>query len=137
MPASTSPGESVFFFLLVAAALVGAVVWTGAALAALTVGAGPPGGLVAAVQAVPRLARNPGQPSAAWTPVAGDAAALPGPGVYWAATVLAALLAALLVVAARLVWGSMRPNRRRLGVDAQARFARRRELRPLLVRRPV
>ena len=137
MPASTSPGESVFFLLLVAAAVVGAVVWTGAALAALTVGAGPPGGLVAAVQAIPRLARNPGQPSAAWTPIAGDAAALPGPVVYWAMTVLAGLLAVGLVVAGRVLWVSMRPNRRRLGVDAQARFASRRELRPLLVRRPV
>ena len=41
------------------------------------------------------------------------------------------------MVAARAAWRALSPTRRRLGVDAHARFATRRELRPLLVKAPV
>jgi type IV secretion system protein VirD4 len=136
-PVSASPGEAVFVFLLAAAAGVGVVVWAGAALAAILVGASPPGGVLDAITALPGLAAQPGDPRAAWTRSGGRPVDLPSAAVYWTATIAVAVVVAVVVVAGRWVWRSMRPERRRLGVDARARFARRRELRPMLVRRPV
>ena len=76
--------------------------------------------------------------SSAWPPTPdGSPAALPGPGLYWVLTAAVAVIVMGAAMVARLVWRVMRPQRRRLGVDAQARFATRRELRPLLVRRAV
>src|SRR4029077_15950531 len=61
---------------------------------------------------------------------------LPGPVAYWAATGLVAVVAvAVAVVAVRVIRRS-ESGRRRLGVDGRARVASRRELRPLLIRRP-
>ncbi|WP_457840987.1 hypothetical protein, partial [Staphylococcus aureus] len=50
---------------------------------------------------------------------------------------MALVVVAMAVAVVRWGWRSLRPARKRLGVDAKARFATRRELRPLLVRRPV
>ena len=58
MPTAASPGEAVFVFVLAAVAAVAAVVWAGATLAAMTVGAGAPGGLVDAIRAIPDLGRG-------------------------------------------------------------------------------
>ena len=124
-----SPAE-----LLGAAALAvgigaSAVVWAGAALAARLAGHHLTAGLGEALRAIPRLPSVAGDPRSAWpAEVAGE---LPGPVAYWAATGLVALIA----VAVRLVRGSG-SGRRRLGVEVRARFASRRELRPLLIRRP-
>src|SRR4051794_4179852 len=129
-----SPAE-----LLGAAALavgigVSAVLWAGAELAARLIGNRFAAGLGDALRAIPRLPSVAGDPRSAWPAEA--ARDLPGPVVYWLATGLVALLAvAVAVVAVRLVRGSG-SGRRRLGVDVRARFASRRELRPLLIRRP-
>src|SRR5215213_9353639 len=132
-PAS-SPGETVFLAVLGGVAALGGVVWAGAAVAAATVGEGPPGGLPAALRAIPGLVRDPGHPAGAWPPAAGRiAAALPGPVAYWLSTVLVAAAAGGVAVFVRRVWRAVRPQRRSLGVDAEARFATRRELRPMLV----
>ena len=113
---------------------VGGVVWCGAALAAALSGHHLAAGLGDAVRAVPRLANHIGDPRAAWPPAA--AVVLPGPWLYWSATVFAAAVAVGLVWAALRVAGRLRRGRRRLGVEVRARFATRRELRPLLIREP-
>lgn len=135
--AGMSPGEALFFSLLATVAAVGGVVWSGAAVAALVTGAPPPGGLIKSIRVLPRLAGSPGDPESAWSSVAGRAVVLPGPVVYWGATVVALVVLASAWLCARAVWRAMFPSRRRLGVDAHARFATRRELRPLLTRGPV
>jgi len=136
--AGMSPGESLFVGLLVAVMSVAAVVWGGAALAALTVGAPPPGGLVATVGAIPRLLDDPRDPSSAWvSEQRATRPRLPGPVVYWGATGVVVLATAAVVFVVRVVWRMLAPTRKRLGVDAHARFATRRELRPLLTKRPV
>ena len=134
--AGTSPGDVLFIAVLAVVVTVAGVVWLGAALAAVMVGAGAPGGLVAAVRAIPRLVEVPGDPAGGWAS-GGVRARLPGPGLYWVATAVAAVVVAGVGLGMRVVWRSMSPSRRRLGVDAHARFATRRELRPLLVHRPV
>ena len=105
-----------------------AAVWLGAALAGLVSGgraphpAGAPNALV-------RLPATLSQPAAAW-----PASDLPGPWLYWPAQLVVVLLAgALAVLAIRF----LRPvERDGLGVNRSARFADRRDLRPLLVRQP-
>jgi type IV secretion system protein VirD4 len=129
-----SPAE-----LLGAAALAvgigaSAVMWAGAALAARLTGHRFSADLGDAIRVIPRLPSVAGDPRAAWPAEA--AANLPGPVVYWLATGLVAFVAVVVAaVAVRLVRGSG-SGRRRLGVDVRARFASRRELRPLLIRRP-
>ena len=134
-----SPGEAMFVAGLVAAGSVAGVVWLGAALAAATVGAGPPGGLVDALRAVPRLVSDAAEPASAWPAPPGESVAvLPGPVVYWSATFTAVVLLLVVVRVGRSMWRALfSPSRKRLGVDVRARFAVRRELRPLLVRHPV
>ncbi|MEQ1738046.1 MAG: type IV secretory system conjugative DNA transfer family protein, partial [Rhodoglobus sp.] len=129
-----SPAE-----LLGAAALAvgigaSAVVWAGAALAARLTGHRLTAGLGEALRAIPRLPSVAGDPRSAWPAEA--AGELPGPVAYWAATGLVALVAAAVTVVAVRVIRRSGSGRRRLGVDVRARFASRRELRPLLIRRP-
>lgn len=117
------------------AVVVGAVVWGGAALAATVTGGRLDASLTDALHAASRLPSNVWTPGQAWPPDA--AAVLPGPFVYWPCTLaVVGGGVAVAVIAVRVV-RAMRPARRRLGVDVRARFARRRDLRPLLVRRPV
>ncbi|MGD9795667.1 MAG: type IV secretory system conjugative DNA transfer family protein [Acidimicrobiia bacterium] len=113
----------------------GVVVWWGAALAARLSGHDLTAGLGDSIRVIPRLPGVAGDPRAAWPPVA--RAQLPGPVLYWFSTGVVSLVAvALAVVGIRLARG-LRPARKRLGVDVRARFATRRELRPLLIRRPT
>src|SRR4051794_23075596 len=106
-----SPAE-----LLGAAALavgigVGAVVWTGAALAARLTGHRLAAGLGEALRAIPRLPSVAGDPRSAWPAEAERD--LPGPVVYWLATGLVALVTvAVAVVVVRLVRGSGSGRRR-------------------------
>ncbi|WP_420451741.1 type IV secretory system conjugative DNA transfer family protein [Ilumatobacter sp.] len=74
-------------------------------------------------------------PAEAW-PVESQPS-IAGPVVYWVSTGLVLVGVVLAGVAVRRVWRRLTPVRRRLGVDAHARFATRRELRPLLIREPV
>ena len=117
-------------------ALVGAV-WAGAALALVLVGGGGVS-FAAAADAAPRLPANLTQPSEAWAEP--YARGLPAAPLYWFCTGLA-VVAIGFVVALVVRWLSRSKvgtaRRRPLGVDGRTRFARRRDLEPLLVSAPV
>ncbi|MGE0308079.1 MAG: type IV secretory system conjugative DNA transfer family protein [Acidimicrobiia bacterium] len=114
----------------------GAVVWTGAALSAVTTGGCLSAGLGEAIAALPRLPREWADPRRAW-PVE-HRAELPGPVLYWLSTfVVAAVVAATVVVVYRFWRASRERGRVRLGVDTRARFASVRDLAPLVVDRPA
>ena len=136
--AGMSPAEALIVAALVAVIGASLLTWLGAALAAVLVGAPPPGGVADAVGAIPGLVSTPGDPTGAWSAAVGRPVRLPPAGIYWAATVTVAvtLLACWWWRRGRL-WRTLSPTRRRLGVDAHARFATRRELRPLLVKAPT
>lgn len=123
-------------FGCVAAVLIGAV-WLGASLAAALHGTPTALPVSAASQAISGLPSHFGDPAVAWaSPYSGR---LPGPVLYWICTIIAV---AVLGVAAAFVgrWlGHSKvgtSTRRPLGVDARPRFARRRDLAPLLIKAP-
>ena len=134
---SLSGGELVVVALGALALLAGGVVWCGAALAAAFSGAALNAGLDDGLRAIPLLVGGAGDPVAAWPDGAGLIEV--HPALYWACTAFCGL-AALVVVAAGLhLWGRSRvgtASRRPLGVDARARFARPRDLKPLIVGGP-
>ena len=118
------------------AGAVGGLVWAGAALAAFVTGGSFHGSFGAALSAASRLPGRLSEPASVWPePLR---AALPGPWVYWLCT--AVVLAAVVALSGLVlyVWsrhsevGEVR--RKPLGVDGRARFARRRELAPLVVK---
>ena len=117
--------------------LVGAV-WAGAWLALAVSGSARAIPFSAAADAAPRLPANLNAPAAAWSKPFSQV--LPGAPLYWFCT---ALTAAAVAVAVALVvrWLSRSKvgtaRRRPLGVDGRTRFARRRDLEPLLVPGPV
>lgn len=127
--------------LILAAAAVAAVavgvVWGGATLGLVVAGRPAVLGARQAGRATVALPALAGDPGAAWGAAGGP---MPGAAVYWSSTAVVAVAAVVLVVvvARWAPWGGVGPERRRpLGVDGRARFATARELRPLLVRRPV
>jgi type IV secretion system protein VirD4 len=130
--------DDVVLWVLAGLGGLGVGVWGGAQLAALASRRRTmPVGIGTAVQAGFRLPSNAGQPADAWPPPAREL--LPGPVLYWACTLVAAL--AVVGLAALLYRMLARPGpgtepRRRLGVDTRARLARPRDLAPMLVRRP-
>ncbi len=116
------------------AALVGGVVWVGAYLAIAVSGERLDASLADAFSAGVRLPSHLGEPGLAWRPEL--AGSVPGPALYWCATGLAALGAlALGALVLRLLGRSNVGTlpRRPLGVDARARFATARDLKPLAV----
>ncbi len=121
------------------AAIGAGVIWLGAQLAAGIFGHGFfPITAVGFGRALRGLVKHPGEPAAAWPEPA--RAALPGPTAYWVSTMLAAAVVVVVVAVASRWWhqklgGSERP--RRLGVETAARFARTRDLRPLIVPTPT
>jgi type IV secretion system protein VirD4 len=132
-----STGE---LLLVVAAGLLLAaagVAWAGAALAATITGGDFHASLGTAAHAAARLPSHLSDPAAAWP--ATVSAALPGPLAYWMSTaVVGVAVAGVVGVGLRLLHHRVgTAPRRPLGVDARARFATARDLRPLLVRRPV
>jgi type IV secretion system protein VirD4 len=138
MSAGMTPSEVLLVAALAVAAGAAVVVWLGAGAAAVTVGAPPPGGPIDALAIIPQLVSTPGDPATAWSARVAHRVELPPVGVYWAATGVTAAVLLWLLGLCRRLWRSVSsPTRRRLGVDAAARFATRRELRPLLIRRPV
>lgn len=135
-PSSLSPIEHLLVLALAAVCGLAVVVWGGFALSSIAAGHGPPpAGLGQSIRALPGLIESPSRPSLAWPESVRDRVA-PAP-LYWFATAAVAALLLALGLVVRRVWRGLTPHRRRLGVDAHARFASRRELRPLLVRRPV
>lgn len=137
MTAGMSPFEMLIVAALIAVVGAGVVTWLGAACAGLLVGASPPGGMADAVGVIPGLLSTPGDPAGVWSATVGRPVRLPPAGLYWAATTTVAVALVAIVVAGRAAWRALSPTRRRLGVDAHARFATRRELRPLLIKAPV
>lgn len=130
------PGESVFLAGALLMALAGATAWAGASLAAYLGGHRLHASFGDAVAAVVALPAHHGDPRAAWPPA--QRAALPGAALYWAATAAAAVPVVVAVALALRLWGRSRVGtlrRRPLGIDARARFATRRELAPLRLRR--
>jgi type IV secretion system protein VirD4 len=123
--------------VIVGAVLVGSLggaVWLGAWAASTLNGGRFRMSFGDAVTAATRLPSQFGNPRMAWPAEA--RASLPGPLLYWAATIV--LLVAVVAVAAvvfRLVSRSRVGTlpRRPLGVDARARFATTRDLKPLAV----
>ncbi|HYZ97921.1 MAG TPA: type IV secretory system conjugative DNA transfer family protein [Acidimicrobiales bacterium] len=127
--------------LLGVAAVVGAVglvVWGGAGLAAKFAGVSFEADLAAAVQAATRLPSHAGDPAVAWE--RSPDGPFPSVIVYWAATGLVAVATGLLGVGGLAVWQRLQRvgtvQRQRLGVDARAWLARRRDLQTVLVPGP-
>ena len=133
-----SDGERLAVALTIALFGLGWTVVAGAWLAAALVGerlgvAGQP-----AIEAALRLPTRLADPASAWPEPA--ASVLPGPFVYWPATVLAGSPC----VAGVWWWRTRRKHktigldqRQRLGVDAEARLASKADLAPLIVDGPV
>jgi type IV secretion system protein VirD4 len=119
-----------------AAALVIVVVWAGAALGLAATGQPVNLTVGQAADALPLLPGHFGDPAGAWpAPVAQR---LPSAGLYWACTAVSAAVATVVgALVLRLV--TSRPvgtaRRRPLGVNAWPRWARRRDLAPVLTRR--
>jgi len=137
-PGPSLSAEAIVLALAVVAGGAAVVVWVGAQLAALLFGAHRllPVGIRDAAVALPDLVAHPARPRDAWPAAA--AGGLPGPVGYWLATlpplaVGVAIVAVLVAVAGRRVGVA---RRRRMGLDPEARFARLRDLAPLLVGGP-
>ena len=123
------PDTAIALALFVAAAALAAA-WLGAALAALLTGGRVPP-MASTPAAIVALAEHPADTRSAWPPGTGAP-----PGLAWPTTV-----AAVVAVAIGACWAVRRfetpvgsARRVVLGVDAKARFATRRDLRPLHVR---
>lgn len=120
-----------------ALAIVG-VVWAGAWLSATVSGASDVVPFSAAADAIPRLPGKLSSPAAAWPSPYRQM--LPGPLLYWFCTALAvaAFVAAIVLIARWLRRSKVGTAKRRpLGVDGRTRFAKCRDLGPLLVSAPV
>jgi len=128
-----APGEILFVGAVLLVGASAAIVWGGAALAALLAGDHLDASLGDAVGAAARLPGRLKNPAAAWPTSAGT---LPGPRLYW---VSQALVVAIVAAVAVLAWQLFRPTKQRdgLGVERSARFARRRDLRRLAVKGPT
>ena len=133
-------GDETAFNLAIAAILTtaafGAIVWSGAQLAATVFGHGPlDAGLTDAVHALTRLPRHRTNPAAAWPDPHADQ--LPGPVAYWACTAIAFMITAALVATGWRLWATRwrdKPNA--LGVDRPGGLATARDLRHLTVDKP-
>lgn len=125
--------------VLVLCAAVVAAVWSGAQAAAVVSGNGTlPVGLGDAMKAMINLPQTAAEPALAWPDhVQGS---VPGPWLYWPISVVVAV-----VEIGGLVWLILRifshriglAKRSRLGLDPNARFAAKRDLRTLIVNGPV
>ncbi|MGH9031390.1 MAG: type IV secretory system conjugative DNA transfer family protein [Acidimicrobiia bacterium] len=132
------PIAVLLFGVLCFVGAVAGVAWAGAALAALAAGGSLDAGLTAAATAAVELPGHLTDPAAAWpTPASSQ---LPGPWLYWPATLVAlAAAVSLLVIVLRWRAGArgVGPVRlRRLGMKGHARFATARDLAPLVVDGP-
>jgi type IV secretion system protein VirD4 len=124
-------GELIVVTLGAFACAVAVVVWAGANLAAAVSGGSVSGGLGDWLATAGRLASAPADPSEAWRRHATD---LPGPVVYWSCTFLVAVVAAAVTTTGVKGWQRWSsPSRSLFGVPADARVARPRDVRPLVV----
>jgi type IV secretion system protein VirD4 len=126
-----APFELVAVVVLFVAGGAAAVVFGGTWLAARVSGGSVAADPAAWLAATARLVSDPGDPARAW---GANAQGLPGPGLYWACTVAVSTMVAAAGVAVGWWWRrAVRPRRVRFGVDGEARQARRRDVRPLVV----
>ena len=138
-PSSANDGQDPFPWVILGLGALPAAHWVIGQTAAL-LGRGHllRASLSDALTALLGLPQHLGDPRQAWP--ASAAAQLPGPVVYWlaAALVLGAVAAGSAAAVARLGRRRHEPvdRRRRLGVQAQARLATTRDLRPVLAHRP-
>lgn len=128
------PGTAMELVALgVGAAVAGlaVVTWAGARLAALPSGGKVSGGLTDWAVVAVRLARGPGDPSAAW----GDRAeGLPSPVLYWLATAVVATIVGAAAAGLASVWRRWSQSRlERFGQESDAHPATCRDVRPLVV----
>jgi type IV secretion system protein VirD4 len=130
-----APFEVVAVVVLFVAGGAAVVVFGGSWLAAFLSGGSVASDPAAWLAATGRLVSEPGDPAAAW---GANARGLPGPSLYWSCTVAVAALVAAVGVGVVWWWRrAMRPGRVRFGVDGEARQARRRDVRPLVVESTV
>ncbi len=138
-PVGSLGGDEFWMFAIVGVGLAALANWAGAQAAAIVhsgapMAASPADGLSAMV----RLPSNGSDPRLAWEPAVAES--LPGPILYWSITSVVLLLAVGLVVGLYLRFSSARVGtyrEDRLGVTPEARLARRRDLKPLIVKRPT
>jgi type IV secretion system protein VirD4 len=123
--------EAAVLALGLAAVVTAGVTWAGARLAASVAGGSVTGGLTDWLVVAVRLVRDPGDPGSAWT---GYASGLPGPVAYWLCTLLVVAAVAVVAVAGVRRWrGVALGGRSRFGEAVDARVARQRDVRPLVV----
>ena len=130
-----SPLEIVGAGLLAAVITADSIVLGGATLAARLHGRRLHATLGVAVRVLAKLPDHAGNPRDAWPSPIADT--LPGPILYWFSTGVVAVAAVVSCVGVVRLSRGLSPARKRLGVDVRARFATRRELRPLLIKRPT
>ena len=128
-------GETLLIVGAVIVLVVGGSVWAGAFLSALVSGQHLDATFSMALDAAVTLPSTASDPALAWP--AEVRGVLPGTVVYWMATAIAALvIVTAIAMAVRLFRHRVGTvERRPLGVDARARFASRRDLAPLLIRK--
>ncbi len=136
MEARTSVAEILLLAGVALLGTAGAIVWAGAALAAVVTGGHLDASFVDALAAAVELPATLGDPRQAWpSAVRAD---VPEALVYWSATAAVGVAVLAALGAGLALWGRGRvgtARRRPLGVDARARFATRRDLAPLVVRK--
>lgn len=132
--APPAPGEQrIALALLATAALVVAVVWAGAALAALIhTRTLLQAGLADAANATVVLIRQPSEPASAWPLTAQQH--LPGPTLYWPAT---AAIAIAVGAAGGRAWRKLHRRPHPLGIDPHPTIGRSPVSRRLRIRRPT
>lgn len=107
------------------------VIYGGAWLAGRPAGGEVSGDVGSWISAARGLASHPDDPSLAW---GGSASGLPGPAGYWAATGIVATVSIAAVVGMFWLWRrTLGPPRTRFGVDTDARQARARDVKTLVV----
>ena len=134
-PAGSDGYELGLIVVLGAVILAAGVIYVGAWLASITSGGHLGGGVSELLPVVGRLAQHPGDPAAAWGPLA---AGIPSPTVYWACTIAVAIVAVGLVTTGLMVWRRRsRSGQARLGVEPDARMAKRGDVAPIVIKSAV
>jgi type IV secretion system protein VirD4 len=134
-PAGGDGFELGLVLVLGAVMLVLGVVYAGAWLAAVVAGGHVKGGLSELIPVLGRLAKHPSNPAAAWGPLA---TGLPGPTLYWTCTI-GIILIAITVVTTVLIACRRRSrgSASRLGVEPDARMAKRADVAPIIIKSAV
>ena len=117
--------------VLGAVMLVVGVVYAGAWLAATIGGGRISGDIGELLPIVGRLAQHPGDPAGAWGSLA---TGLPSPTVYWACTITVVTVTIAVVTVGLIAWRRRgRQGAARLGVEPDARMAKRSDVAPIVI----